>query len=179
MRMEERLESLKYPIGQYEGRSATPEDRAAWIAEIESLPERLGDAVRGLTPAQLDTPYRPGGWTIRQVVHHVADSHMNSVVRLKLALTEDAPTIKPYHEELWAELDDARAMDVDVSLRLLTALHARWTTVLRGLTEEQWARTFVHPSSGPTDLANHAGLYAWHGNHHLAHVANLRLRMGW
>jgi len=174
------MEDLKYPIGQYEKRSTVaPAEREAWIADIAALPERLAEAVRGLTPAQLDTPYRPGGWTVRQVVHHVADSHMNSVVRLKLALTEDAPTIKPYHEELWAELDDARATDVDVSLRLLTALHARWTTVLRGLTEDQWARTFVHPASGPTDLANHAGLYAWHGNHHLAHITNLRRRTGW
>ncbi len=178
--MQEQLQQWKYPIGQYEMRESVMEaEREAWIADIAALPERLGEAVRGLTEEQLDMPYRPGGWTVRQVVHHVADSHMNSVVRLKLALTEDAPTVKPYEEALWAELIDSRKMDVDVSLQLLTALHARWTTLLRGLTETQWTRTFVHPVSGPTDLSNHAGLYAWHGNHHLAHVTHLRRRMGW
>ncbi|TLS48656.1 putative metal-dependent hydrolase [Paenibacillus antri] len=178
--MQEHAEHSRYPIGTYERREVVaPAEREAWIEDIAALPERLREAVRGLTPERLDTPYRPGGWTVRQVVHHVADSHMNSFVRLKLALTEDAPTIKPYREDLWAELDDARAMDVEPSLQLLTALHARWTTLLRGFGEDAWARTFLHPESGATDLANHAGLYAWHGNHHVAHITNLRRARNW
>jgi len=170
----------RYPIGHYARiEEVSPRQREEWIAEIAALPGRLRSAVSGLTEERLDTPYRPGGWTVRQVVHHVADSHMNSVIRLKLALTEERPTIKPYREERWAELGDARTMDVGVSLALLDALHARWVNVLETLSEEQWALAFVHPDAGPTDLANHAGLYAWHGNHHVAHITRLRERNGW
>jgi len=173
-------EDLRYPIGHYERRAdISAAQREAWIEEIASLPERLREAVRGLTEERLDAPYRPGGWTVRQLVHHVADSHMNSYIRLKLALTEDNPTIKPYREDLWAELNDSVGLDVDVSLRLLTALHARWATALRGLETSQWSRMYLHPESGPTDLANYLGSYAWHGNHHAAHIERLRLRLGW
>ncbi|HZG55357.1 YfiT family bacillithiol transferase [Paenibacillus sp.] len=162
---------LKYPIGTYETREEIDlQTRLSWIEDIASLPRLLREAVESLPPGRLDEPYRPGGWTARQVVHHVADSHMNAFVRLKLALTEDEPTIKPYREERWAELPDSLGLPVEPSLQLLEALHLRWATVLRGLDEAAWARTFIHPASGRTDLANHAGSYAWHGRHHTAHV---------
>ncbi len=139
----------------------------------------LRSAVKGLSDPQLDTPYRPGGWTVRQVVHHVPDSHLNSYTRVRLALTEDEPTIKPYLEDRWAELQDARSAPVEVSLRLLECLHARWIGLFRSLDEAQWKRTFRHPELGVVSLEKNAALYAWHGRHHVGHIMALRERMGW
>lgn len=166
------MTSLQYPIGPF---TVLPEPSAeqiaGWISEIESLPARMRAAVSALPPGGLDLPYRPGGWTARQVVHHTADSHMNSYVRFRLALTEDNPVIKPYEEQLWAELPDAKTADVEVSLKLLEALHERWVLLLRSLTPEQLGRLFLHPQSGSRDLATTIQLYAWHGSHHVAHIA--------
>lgn len=143
------------------------------------MPENLRAAVEGLSAAQLDTPYRDGGWTVRQLVHHLADSHMNSYVRFRLALTEDWPTIKPYDEKLWAQLSDASTAPVETSLELLTALHERWVLLLRSLTAEQWQRGYVHPDNSRQTLAEAAALYAWHSRHHVAHITELRKRSGW
>jgi DinB superfamily len=171
---------LRYPIGpfQYDG-SLTHEQRQHLIDQIEAAPGELRAAVEGLSPAQLDTPYRPGGWTVRQVVHHLPDSHLNSYMRFRLALTEDEPTIKPYFEDRWAELDDARHAPVDISLALLDALHRRWILLLRSLGERDFARTFSHPELGVVSLEKNVSLYAWHGRHHVAHITSLRERMGW
>lgn len=158
--------------------SIAPEERRSWIREIAETPRHLRAAVAGLSDSQLDTPYRPGGWTVRQVVHHVPDSHMNCFIRVKFALTEDQPTIKPYDEATWAELPDAKA-PIEVSLALLDALHGRWMTLMEPLTEAQWKRTFLHPELGPRNLEQTMSLYAWHGRHHVAHIARLRERMGW
>ena len=136
-------------------------------------------AVAGLTPEQLDTPYRPGGWTVRQVVHHVPDSHINSYVRFKLALTEEEPTIKPYDEARWAKLADTATTPVEVSLTLLDSLHSRWVPLLQSLTEADFARQFRHPELGMVRLDRNLALYAWHGKHHVAHITSLRERMGW
>ena len=144
---------------------------------MAALPARIHEAVAGLNDAQLDTPYRPGGWTVRQVVHHVADSHMNGYIRVKLALTEDVPTIKTYEEAAWAELADSRA-DVDVSLALLDALHTRWVLLLRSLSEADYERTFNHPEWGLMTLGTLLRLYEWHGRHHVAHITRMRERMG-
>jgi hypothetical protein len=173
---------LRFPIGQ-PVLPDEPLDRGAhtaYIAQIALLPDQVRAAVTGLTPAQLDTPYRPGGWTVRQVIHHLPDSHMNSYTRFKLALTEENPTICPYEEQLWAELPDSQATPVAVSLALLEALHIRWTFLLRNLTDAQWQRTFYHPGSKRTFTLDQAlVLYAWHGRHHLAHIGNLVHREGW
>lgn len=171
----------RYPIGRYHwDKEITEADRQKWIGEIAALPERLRAAVTGLTEEQLDTPYRKGGWTIRQVVHHLADSHMNSMTRFKLALTESNPTIRPYYEDRWAELADSRTLPVEPSLLLLTGLHHRWTMLLRSLSPEDYARTFYHPESEQTiRLDYNLGMYAWHGNHHLAHIVGLCQREGW
>jgi uncharacterized damage-inducible protein DinB len=155
------------------------EQRRAWIQEIASMPARLREGVAGLTDAQLDTPYRDGGWTVRQVVHHVPDSHLNAYTRFKLGLTETDPVIKPYDEGAWALLDDTRSTPVDVSLALLEALHARWVNLLRALSDDAWPRAVQHPENGRMRLDHILGLYAWHGRHHVAHVTALRERMGW
>ncbi|MFC4099249.1 YfiT family bacillithiol transferase [Paenibacillus xanthanilyticus] len=171
----------RYPIGPFahEG-TVTPEQRELWIREIEKLPAKLRLAVEGLSEEQLDTPYRDGGWTVRQVVHHVADSHMNSLTRFKLALTEEQPTIKPYAEDRWAELADAKRAPIELSLHLIEALHERWVLLLESMTEAEYARAFYHPESGETvPLDRNLGLYAWHGNHHAAHITTLRARKGW
>lgn len=163
----------RYPIGrvQLEER-LSPERRAELIRQIEEAPRVLREAVAGLDEALLDTPYREGGWTVRQVVHHVPDSHMNAYIRFRLALTEDDPTIKPYAEPDWARLPDARSLPVDVSLRLLDALHERWVALLRALTPEQFARGFIHPEHGRRVSLDHTlQIYAWHGRHHAAHIA--------
>ncbi|WP_088831682.1 YfiT family bacillithiol transferase [Paenibacillus tyrfis] len=162
---------LRFPIGQYEA-PAKPDVEmiAAWIDEIAQLPQLVRAAVQGASETQLDTPYRPGGWTVRQVVHHMADSHMNSFIRFKLALTEEVPVIRPYREERWAELPDTRQAPVALSLALLDALHERWVLLLRGLSDEELAREFRHPDSGIIRLDQNIGLYAWHGRHHLAHI---------
>jgi uncharacterized damage-inducible protein DinB len=177
--MAQELEGLKYPVGKFEyDRQSTPAKRSAWLTAIESLPGNMKDAVAGLSDAQLDTPYRDGGWTLRQVVHHVADSHMNAYVRLKLALTEESPAIKPYDEKLWAELPDSR-LSVEVSIALLEMLHARWSVLLRSLKNDTWARTWRHPEHGERTLDYLLQLYAWHSRHHVGHVRSLRERKGW
>lgn len=174
------MEDLRYPIGVFHwSGQASEEQLQRWIQEIEELPVLLRLAVKGLDTEQLDTPYRPEGWTVRQVVHHVADSHINSYIRFKLALTEDQPTIKPYEEALWAELADSTTLPVETSLALLDALHLRWVTVLRAMSAADFERSFVHPVSGVLTLAQAAGLYSWHGRHHLAHITSLKERMGW
>jgi hypothetical protein len=171
---------LRYPIGPFQFLGeATPGERAGRIDQIATTPARLRAAVSGLTPAQLDTPYRPGGWTVRQVVHHLVDSHLNAYLRCKLALTENHPTIKPYEEARWAEGPEYRA-DVIPSLALLDLLHARWVSVLRSLSPEQFARTYYHPEDRATfTLDRLAAMYAWHGAHHIAHITELRRREGW
>ena len=171
---------LRYPIGKFtfEGPSSDA-DRKRLIDEIEQAPTLLREAVLGLSDDQLDTVYRPDGWTVRQVVHHVVDSHINSYVRFRLVLTEDEITIKTYDESLWAELVDAKSAPVEPSLTLLDLLHYRWVMLLRSLSAEDCARTFMHPDFGPLDLDKFIGLYAWHGRHHVAHITSLRDRRGW
>ncbi len=170
----------RYPIGKfsYSG-SPTPEQREQLIAEIAAAPQNLREAVRDLTPQQMQTPYREGGWTVRQVVHHVPESHMNAFIRFKLALTEDEPTIKPYMEDRWAQLSDVQTTPPEVSLALLDALHIRLVDVLRAIEPEQWKRTFRHPELGVVPLEKNLALYAWHGKHHVAHITELRNKMGW
>lgn len=165
----------RYPIGtfQVEGdinRTLTH----LWIEEMASLPKKLRGVVSGLSNEQLDTPYRDGGWTIRQVVHHIADSHMNAYIRFKLALTEESPVIKPYEEARWAELEDSK-LQVEVSLTLIESVHSRLITLLKGVSDDDLKRTFVHPDSGIVTVEKNIGLYAWHGNHHLAHITNAKL----
>jgi hypothetical protein len=168
------LEELKYPIGKFDRpQRITLETINRWIDEIEHLPLKLRKAVEGLTEKELDSPYRPGGWTIRQVIHHLPDSHMNSYIRFRWALTEDKPTIKAYHEDRWAELKDARTANIEISLILLEALHMRWGILLRSLSLEDLNKSFIHPESGKTiKLDENIGIYAWHGKHHLAHIEN-------
>lgn len=170
---------LRYPIGMFSHTGAvTTENIEGWIEEIEVLPSQLREAITGLNDTQLDTPYRPDGWTVRQVIHHIADSHMNAYIRFKLALTEENPTIKPYNEGLWAELSDSR-LPIEVSLALLESLHIRWVNLLRSLKETDLKKTFYHPESGESIVAYTVGLYSWHGRHHLTHITNLRDRLGW
>lgn len=174
------MEDPRFPIGKFhhEGPMSL-EQKAKYLDDIEQMPKRMRAAVAGLSDAQIDTPYRDGGWTVRQVVHHVPDSHMNSYVRFKLALTEENPTIKPYAEDLWAELPEAKTAPIEVSLSLLEDLHRRWVLMLRGLKPEDWQRTFQHPQLGPMSLEKNLALYSWHGRHHVAHITSLRDRMGW
>ncbi len=170
---------LRFPVGKFKFPDAvSAAEREKFITEIVETPQRMRSAIQGLTEQQLDTPYRPGGWTVRQVVHHVPDSHLNSYVRFRLALTEEEPTIRPYHEDRWAELADARSAPVEVSLTLLEALHLRWVQLLRSLSDDDWKRTFRHPDLGLISLEKNAALYAWHGRHHVAHITSLRERMG-
>lgn len=170
----------RYPIGRFR-----PPDqvsavlRAELIAQIDEAPGRLREAVRRLSAEQLQTPYRDGGWTLAQVVHHLPDSHVNAYVRFRLALTEDEPTIKPYLEAQWADLHDASSSDIEASLVLLEGLHQRWISLLRRLTPEQWSRSFQHPERGRVTLDRQLALYAWHGRHHVAHITGLRERMRW
>ncbi|MFQ5570438.1 MAG: YfiT family bacillithiol transferase [Rhodothermales bacterium] len=174
------MTDLRYPIGPFTFPSDTSdEQRRQWIDEIASTPAHLRAAVAGLTDEQLDTPYRPGGWTVRQVVHHLPDSHLNSYIRVKWALTEDEPVIKTYDEKAWADLVDARTAPIDLSLALLDALHERWVLMLRSLSEDEVARVFRHPEWGRVTLAQNLAIYAWHGRHHVAHITALRERMGW
>jgi uncharacterized damage-inducible protein DinB len=170
----------RYPVGKFHfDGPLTTEQKQAFLTDVTQTPENLRAAVKGLSDPQLDTPYRDGGWTVRQVVHHVPDSHMNAYVRFKLALTEDDPTIKPYAEDRWAELADTKVTPVDVSLVLLDTLHYRWVQLLRSLAPEDWKRTFRHPELGPMTLEKTLALYAWHGRHHVAHITELRKRMSW
>ncbi len=170
----------RFPIGRFD-RSApiTPEQIPALVEQVADVPARVRAAVEGLAHAQLDTPYREGGWTVRELVHHLPDSHMNAYVRFRLALTEEEPTIKPYDEAGWAELEDARTAPVEVSLALLDALHDRWTRLLRAMRPEDFQRTLRHPDHGVMRLGSMLALYAWHGRHHTAHLTALRERMGW
>jgi uncharacterized damage-inducible protein DinB len=170
----------RYPIGKFSfDGPPTPQQKQQFLADIEQTPARLRAAVQGLSESQLNTPYRDGGWTVRQVVHHVPDSHMNSYVRFKLALTEDEPTIRPYLEDRWAELPEAKHSPIEISLALLDSLHQRWMLFLRNLTDADWKRSFRHPELGLMSLEKTLALYAWHGRHHVAHVTALREKMGW
>ena len=170
----------RYPIGPYQPPSeVTPAMRTLAIQEIAALPAAVRAVTQGLNDAKLDTPCRDGGWTVRQVVHHIADSHMNAYVRCRLALTEPEPTIKPYEESAWAELKDAAHSPIDVSLRLLEPLHERWVTLLGSVNPEDFARTFRHPDHGVRTLDWMLFLYAWHGKHHNAHITELKKQKGW
>ena len=167
------MTDLQYPIGRFAlPETTTAEQRQTWIQEIARAPQELRAAVSGLSKEQLDTPYRPGGWTVRQVVHHVPDSHMNAFIRFNLALTEDQPTIKPYDEARWAMLADAAP--IEPSLDLLEALHIRWVGLLESMSERDYQRTFLHPESGAWRLDQYLAQYAWHGRHHVAHVRSIR-----
>ena len=174
------MTDLRYPIGKFHfDGPPTEEQKKKFIDDISRAPANLRAAVKSLSEQQLDTPYRPEGWTVRQVAHHVPDSHLNAYVRFKLALTEEEPTIKPYAENLWARLPDTKATPVDVSLTLLDSLHNRWVRLLRSLKPEDWKRSFRHPELGLVSLEKNLALYAWHGRHHVAHITSLRERNGW
>jgi uncharacterized damage-inducible protein DinB len=169
----------RYPVGKFERPAKiTPDDRLNAIASIAEMPEELRNAVDRLDSDQLNTPYREGGWTVRQLVHHIADSHMNAFIRMRLALTEDWPTIKPYDEKAWATLHDSVA-PVEWSLELIEALHARWVMMLQALSEEQWMRGFNHPENGPMTIEMAALIYGWHSRHHVAHIMHLRSNRKW
>ena len=170
----------RYPIGKfnYEG-PPSEEQRKKLIEDIAQTPAALRAAVNGLSPERIETPYRDGGWTVRQVVHHVPESHMNAYIRFKLALTEDEPTIKPYEEDRWAKLSDVQSTPLEVSLSLLELLHDRWVRVLKSIRPEEWKRSFKHPELGVVPLEKNLCLYSWHGRHHVAHITELRKRMSW
>lgn len=169
----------RYPVGKFERpETITPEERLNAIATLAELPEDLRNAVEDLSSGQLNTPYREGGWTVRQLVHHIADSHMNAFIRVRLALTEDWPTIKPYDEAAWAKLHDSVA-PIEWSLELIESLHARWVMLLQSFTEEQWKRGYRHPEGGDTTLDAATLMYAWHSRHHVAHITHLRTKEGW
>jgi DinB superfamily len=171
---------LAYPVGKCEyPEIVSPEMRKRYIQEIAAAPAHFREAVHGLTDPQLDTPYRPGGWTVRQVIHHVPDSHMNAYVRFRLALTENEPVIKPYDQERWAELKDARTEPVEVSLQLIDALHRRWVVLLNSMSDADFARQFRHPEIGVMRLDTYLASYGWHCRHHAAQITALRDRMGW
>ena len=174
-------EDPRYPVGHFHFDGLGDDRlRQLWIDEIAATPGHMRSAVAGLSAAQLDTPYRAGGWTVRQVVHHVPDSHINAYVRVRLALTESEPTIKPYEEARWAELPDARAGPIEVSLALLECLHQRWALLLRRLTRPDFERRFIHPEHGRSIVLDELlAMYAWHGRHHVAHITSLRAREGW
>lgn len=170
----------RYPVGPFEPRlQLTSEERRGMIEQIAATPARMREAIAGLDDAKLDTPYRDGGWTVRQVIHHVPDSHMNAFIRLKLALTEERPTIKPYDEAAWAKLPDARDTPVEVSMAILESVHSRWTGLLRALSDEQFRRTLLHPEHGVMTIDWLVSMYAWHGRHHVGHITSLRERLRW
>jgi hypothetical protein len=175
------LEQLKFPIGKFEKpENITNEILSQWKNDIATFPKKIKNEVEILSDNQLDTPYRPDGWTIRQVVHHCADSHINSFIRFKLALTENNPTIKPYYEERWAELSDSKYFPVEPSLKILEGIHHRWSELLDKLTIEDLEKTFTHPEQNKTfTLLENIGVYAWHCNHHLAHITTLKVRNNW
>ncbi len=174
------MESLRYPIGKYIAQPFSVEQRSEWLLDIEVLPKALEYAITNLDAAQLEVPYRPGGWNSRQVVHHVADSHMNAFIRFKLGLTEDNPIIKPYDEQQWANLSDVQNIPINVSITLLYAVHIRMLDVLKNIKEDEWNRTVVHPEHNmQMTLWYLLGMYAWHGKHHTAHINTLREREGW
>jgi hypothetical protein len=177
----ENLEKLRYPIGHFIcPETISKQVRNSWIQELENLPKRLGALVLSLNESQLDTPYRPGGWSIRQLVHHIADSHHHSYTRFKWALTEEAPLIKAYDEKSWSDLMDAQTAPISLSLTYIEALHAKLVFLLRGLEEDQFEKFYIHPDGQvKVTVAENIGKYAWHGNHHLAHIQNLVKREGW
>jgi len=174
------LQKLRYPIGNFQKPTEiTQEMLLGWIADIENLPELLLKSVEGLSEQQLLLPYRPEGWTVRQTVNHLADSHANALIRFKLALTEDVPTIKPYEEQLWAELEDGKNAPIEWSLIMLEVLHKRWVMLLKSMTEQQFSRLFKHPETNHLNtLKTVTGMYSWHGKHHTAHITELRKQMG-
>jgi uncharacterized damage-inducible protein DinB len=178
--MEQKMsEDLSYPIGKFDSDfEVTPELRQKFINEVAELPKHLSEAVNEMTDDQLDTPYRPGGWSVRQTVHHVADSHLNAYVRFKLALTEDTPTIRPYHEAKWAELPDSK-MPLENSFKIIEGVHSRWVNLLNSMSEEDFQKKLNHPESGLWELQKMLGLYAWHSKHHTAHITKLAEREGW
>lgn len=177
---QESTPDLRFPTGKFQRpASLDAAARARAIEIVAGTPAKLRDAVRGLTDEQVETPYRPGGWTVRQVVHHVPDSHLNAYCRFKLALTENEPTIKPYNESAWAELPDVKAVPISTSLTLLDVVHERWTAILRGMKPNDFERYLIHPESGRQTLDQMLALYAWHGPHHIAHITALRQRNGW
>jgi uncharacterized damage-inducible protein DinB len=170
----------RYPIGRFDFQaSVTMNNVRRAIDDIAATPARMREAVAGLSDDRLDTPYREGGWTVRQVVHHVADSHLNAYIRFRLGLTENEPTIKPYDQAAWAGLADARSMPVEVSLVLLESLHSRWVVLLQSITADDFRRAIIHPENGRLGLDRLTALYGWHGRHHVAHVTTLRERMNW
>jgi len=174
------MQDLRFPIGPCpRDPDLTPEKRHLWTQQIAETPKQIRAAVAGLAGEQLDTPYRDGGWTVRQVVHHVPDSHINAYTRFRLALTESEPTIKPYDQEAWAELADSRSSPIEPSLTLLEALHQRWVALLESLSDDDLGRCFRHPEIGVVTLGEVLGMYAWHGPHHAAHITGLRQRKGW
>jgi len=174
------MTDLRYPIGKFHYDGLLTEDqKGAFVDDISRAPAQLRAAVNGLSEAQLETPYRPGGWSVRQTAHHVPDSHMNAYIRFKLALTEDEPTIKPYAEDRWANLADTKSTPIEVSLTMLDSLHDRWVRLLRSLGPEDWQRTFRHPELGAMTLEKTLALYAWHGRHHVTQITALRVRSGW
>jgi uncharacterized damage-inducible protein DinB len=172
-------DDLRFPIGKFEKNlEITSQVRQQLIETIADLPEKVNRATKNLSDEQLDTPYRPGGWSVRQTVHHIADSHLNSFIRFKLALTEDAPTIRPYFEDRWAELHDSQ-MPINISIKIIEGIHARWTNLLQSMTDEDFARKLVHPDSGVWTLEKMLALYGWHSLHHTAHITNLADRNNW
>ncbi len=174
-----KIENLRYPIGEFDPEfDVTPELRREMIQTIKDLPAKIAEAVKGLSDEQLDTPYRPEGWTVRQTVHHIADSHINSLCRFKLAMTEENPLIRPYYEDLWAELADSK-LPIDVSLKIIEGIHLRWFTLLESLTDDDFKRKLRHPESGEWTVEKFLALYAWHSRHHTAHIRRLRERNGW
>jgi len=173
------MDDLRYPIGPYQQPPLTATTRKNHLQTIAGAVDALRLAVKGLTPVQLDTPYRPGGWTVRQVVHHLADSHMNVYIRCRMALTEDKPKIKTYDEARWAELEDARRGQIEASLKMLETIHIRWGALMRSLTPDDWKRVYVHPENGKVSIEAALAHYAWHTRHHLAHITTLRERSGW
>ncbi len=175
------MEHLKYPIGQVDiPDNITSKELSKWIEDIESFPSKLEFLVKNLTQEQLDTPYRDGGWTVRQTIHHCGDSHVNSYIRFKWTLTEETPTIKAYFEDRWALLFDTEEAPIELSLQFIKALHAKWVYLLKGLSEEDLNKSFVHPESGATvSLKENIGIYAWHCKHHFAHIQNLLIRNNW
>lgn len=173
-------QDLRYPVGKFDMQGElTDAQRPALIQQLAEVPANLRAAVKGLNEQQLETPYRPGGWTVRQVVHHLPDSHMNSYIRFKLAVTESQPQIKPYEEQLWAELVDGKTAPIEISLQLLEVLHQRWVMFLQSLKPGDFSRTLLHPANGVMTVDTLLRLYAWHGRHHVAHITSLRERMGW
>ena len=174
------LDDLKFPIGRFAPMASSMAGiRAANINTLKHLPERLRAAVEGLNDHQLDTPYRDGGWSLRQVVHHIGDSHINAYTRFKLALTEEWPTIKPYDEAAWANLSDSRWLPLDGSLALIEALHGRWVALLETMTDDDFRLGYTHPENGQINLARALSLYDWHSRHHTAHITSMRVRQGW